>query len=143
MNTPSTTAKMQTVSSATFGPKNHPVTYRAVDLSPSNSPQTCFPVEFAPYTRSHTESRQRWQVLATIRENWDPNALEPMPVSGISPLLEFTERRDGSFYCMVPAGTGICNHRNAKKSRMLSHIRKDHLNFRPFPCGGQCGTQGW
>ena len=134
---------MQTVSSVTFAPKPIPFTYRAVDLSPSSISQSRFPVDFAPYTGSQAESRHRWQLLATSREDWDPNTLEPMMVGGISPLLAFMERREGGFYCMVPVETGMCNYRNAKKGRMLSHIRKDHLSFRPFPCGGQCGTQGW
>lgn len=143
MGTISATTKMQTVSSVTSAPKFSPFTYRAVNLSPSNRSQSRFPVDFAAFTGSQADSRHKWQTLVTFREDWNPNALEPMVARGISPLLAFTERREGSFYCMVPVGTGICNYRNAKKGRMLSHIRKDHLNFRPFPCGGQCGVQGW
>jgi hypothetical protein len=90
-----------------------------------------------------TGGDDRWRTLESDREQWDPNQLEPVTSRGTSLLLEFTERREGSFYCMVPTVSGPCNYRNVKKSRMLGHIRKDHLNFRPFRCGGQCGALGW
>jgi len=79
-----------------------------------------------------------WKLLEASRDNWNPNELEPMTSNGISPLLEFTERREGAFYCVVPVENGLCNYSNNNKGRMLSHIWIKHLNFKPFPCRGQC-----
>jgi len=119
------------------------VILRTDDLPPSVNLQSRFPVNLVPHPGSRSGSHHRWQLLEASRDNWNPNELEPMTSNGISPLLEFTERREGPFYCIVPVETGLCNYSNNKKGRMLSHIRIKHLNFRPFPCGGQCGTQGW
>jgi len=82
-----------------------------------------------------TGSHDKWLLLLASREHWDPNALEPVASNGYSPLFEFVEREKGVFHCIVPMKIGTCDYSNVKKGRMLSHIRKEHLNFRPFPCG--------
>jgi len=112
------------------------------DLPPSSSLQLRFSEDLVPLPGSQPGSYQKWRLLEASSGHWNPNEPEPLTTSGTSPLLEFTERREGCFYCVVPLETGLCNYSNIKKGRMLSHIRKDHLNFRPFPCGGQCGLQG-
>ena len=57
--------------------------------------------------------------------------------------MEWVDRRPDAFYCKVPTPTGRCRVYNAKRDRILSHVRKDHLNFRPFRCNGLCGTPDW
>ena len=49
------------------------------------------------------------------------------------------------FECRVPFNddrTNYCGATMHKKWRILSHIRT-HLQYRPFACGGQCGSPGW
>lgn len=142
-NISSTTTEVQAVSTITFALKLGPFAYGVDGPSHSDNHPSQFPVNIVPHPGSQHGSHTKWQLLEAIREHWNPNQVEPLTSTGLSPLLEFTERREGIFYCLVPTKTGLCTYKNAKKGRMLSHIRKDHLNFRPFPCIGQCGTQGW
>ena len=62
-------------------------------------------------------------------------------------LLQFFEQIGDKFYCRLPinhpnTGQSYCNHALGRKYRILGHLRA-HLNFRPFVCGGDCGTPGW
>ena len=84
-----------------------------------------------------------WQILSNDRKRWDPNTPEPIRRDGESILMNFTLRGDNTIYCRVPAQNGHCNHKNEKKERMLHHMRKDHLSFFPFPCGGGCRSPTW
>jgi hypothetical protein len=54
-----------------------------------------------------------------------------------------SERPDRKYHCRVPVEDGLCDKDNSKKDRMLAHIRKEHLHFRPLLCGGECGLIGW
>ena len=62
-------------------------------------------------------------------------------------LLQFFDQEGDQFYCRIPishpnTGQSYCNHALGRKYRILGHLRA-HLNFRPFVCGGDCGTPGW
>ena len=69
-----------------------------------------------------------------------PGRIGPLTESG---LMAFTNRRNGTFRCLVPVEGERCGYCNKKKNRMLSHIRDKHLDQRPWHCGGKCGTRGW
>jgi len=62
-------------------------------------------------------------------------------------LLQFFEQVGDRFYCRIPindpkTGQSYCNYEQGRKRRILGHLRM-HLNFRPFVCGGDCGTPSW
>jgi hypothetical protein len=82
-------------------------------------------------------------MLCDERMRWNPNAPEPLRADGESVLMNHTLQRDNTIYCRVPTQRGCCDYLNIKKERLLHHIRKDHLNFLPFVCGGGCGSQFW
>jgi len=84
-----------------------------------------------------------WQTLSNNRNQWDPNTPEPIRPDGESVLMDFTLRRDNKIYCRVPVQNGHCNYTNVKKERSLHHMRKDHLAFFPFVCGGSCRSPTW
>ena len=86
----------------------------------------------------------RWDQTCAAALQWSAlGTVEPNDRLGQSVLMEWVERRPDAFYCKVPTSNGRCNVYNAKKDRILSHVRKDHLNFRPFRCRGICGTPRW
>lgn len=66
-------------------------------------------------------------------------------------LQSFISKVEGTsrdFQCMVPIynseGSLVhCGHRIQRKDRILRHIKDSHLNYRPFVCGGRCGTDYW
>lgn len=86
-----------------------------------------------------------WDQTRAAALEWSAlGIVEPKGQNGQSVLMEWVERRpDTIFYCKVPTPNGRCRTYNAKKDRILSHLRKDHLNFRPFRCRGVCGTPHW
>jgi len=60
-------------------------------------------------------------------------------------LKDFFEKLDGKFYCKIPTnenGKDYCSAVLGRENRILSHAR-DHLDYRPFKCGGKCGKRGW
>jgi hypothetical protein len=84
-----------------------------------------------------------WDQTCAAALQWSAlGIVEPNDKNG-SVLMEWVERRTEGFYCKVPISSGRCRVFNAKKDRILSHVRKDHLNFRPFRCRGVCGTPRW
>ena len=110
----------------------------ATKRTPPNIPSTSATTEEASPTALWNQTRAaalQWSALGII---------EPKDNSRQSVLMEWVERRpDAIFYCKVPTPNGRCRIFNSKKDRILSHIRKDHLNFRPFCCRGVCGTPNW
>ena len=97
------------------------------------------------FLRPHlsVENNSAWQMLRNDRERWNPNAPEPIRPDGTSILMDFTLQRDNKIYCHVPVQGGYCNYGSIKTERLLHHIRKDHLIFLPFVCGGSCSSQTW
>jgi len=101
------------------------------------------------HSRAHSQPqsiqdvRSRWMALQIQAMTWPPGMIEPLDSSGESPLMGFVDRSEGKYHCRVPVGDGCCDKENIKKDRMLAHIRKEHLHFRPLACGGQCGNIGW
>jgi len=60
-------------------------------------------------------------------------------------LKDFFDKVDGSFHCKIPAnenGKDYCGKVLGRENRILSHAR-DHLDYRPFICGGKCGKKEW
>lgn len=57
--------------------------------------------------------------------------------------MDFAFRGDNIIYCRVPTQGKYCEYKSSKKERLLHHIRKDHLGFLPFVCGGGCLSQTW
>ena len=111
-----------------------PATKRTPPNIPSTSATTEEPSSTALWEQTRAAALQ-WSVMG---------AVEPKDQSGQSVLMEWVERRPGNaFYCKVPTPNGRCRTFNTKKDRILSHIRKDHLNFRPYCCRGVCGTPNW
>ena len=85
-----------------------------------------------------------WEQTRAAALEWSAlRTVEPKDQNGHSVLMEWVDRRNNIFYCKVPTPNGRCRVYNAKKDRILSHVRKDHLNFRPFCCYGVCGTPDW
>ena len=89
------------------------------------------------------EVRSRWVALQALAVTWPPGTIEPLDSTGESPLMAFVDRSERKYCCRVPIEGGVCDKENIKKGRMLAHIRKEHLQFRPFACGGHCGLIGW
>jgi hypothetical protein len=83
------------------------------------------------------------QTCASVAQWTALDVVEPNDSSGQSVFMEWVERRPDAFYCKVPTPSGRCKIHNSKKDRILAHVRKDHLNFRPFCCRGVCGTPHW
>lgn len=106
-------------------------------IQPSSHPQA------PPNLQSIGDIRSRWIALQTQSTTWAPDTIEPRDLSGESPLMAFVERSEGRYQCQVPVEDGGCGKENIKKDRMLAHIRKEHLHFRPLACGGRCGLIGW
>jgi hypothetical protein len=98
----------------------------------------------APATAEDTASTTLWVETCATAAQWTAlGIVEPNDQNGQSVLMEWVERRPNAFYCKVPTSSGRCKAYNAKRDRILSHIRKDHLNFRPFRCRGACGIPNW
>jgi hypothetical protein len=90
-----------------------------------------------------TEDHSAWHQIRSESTRWDPNRPEPVRGDGHSILMNFAARGDRAIYCCVPMSHEFCGYSSEKKERLLHHIRKEHLNFLPFPCGGECGSQTW
>lgn len=75
---------------------------------------------------------------------------EADPHSVDNDLQSFISKSEASRYyqCMVPipdsqGGLVHCGHRIQRKDRILRHVKDNHLHYRPFACGGRCGTSDW
>ena len=115
-------------------------------LQPQHIPQALQPARAPGGSQPPHPSNERdfaWQRLRSDRTQWHPDAPEPLRRDGESVLMNFTLRGDKGIYCRVPTQNGCCEYLNGKKERLLHHIRKDHLHFFPFVCGGGCGSQSW
>lgn len=106
----------------------------ATKRTPSNVSGASATTDDATLWEQTRAAAMQWTALGTV---------EPNDQNGQSVLMEWVERRPDAFYCKVPTPKGRCRTYNAKKDRILSHVRKDHLNFRPFRCRGVCGTPHW
>ena len=85
-----------------------------------------------------------WNQTCAEAAQWIAEGIiEPKDETGQSVLMQWVERQPNTFSCKVPTSTGYCTIDNIKKSRVVSHIRKDHLNFRPYYCRGGCENQNW
>ena len=66
-------------------------------------------------------------------------------------LQSFISKDEGPsryYQCMVPiydsqGGLVHCGHQVQRKDRILRHVRDTHLHYRPYACGGRCGTGDW
>jgi hypothetical protein len=66
-------------------------------------------------------------------------------------LQSFISRVEGTardYQCMVPIHDSHgrlvhCGHQIQRKDRILRHVKDNHLNYRPFVCGGRCGSDAW
>lgn len=66
-------------------------------------------------------------------------------------LESFVLRVEGTsrgYQCIVPIydaqGNPVhCGHQIQRRDRILRHVRDLHLHYRPFVCGGRCGTGDW
>ena len=81
--------------------------------------------------------------LQALAVTWPSDTIEPLDSTGESPLMAFVDRSERKYHCRVPVEGRLCNKENLKKDRILSHIRNEHLQFRPLACGGHCGFGGW
>jgi hypothetical protein len=126
---------------------SEPISHSPVHPNQVHSPATKGTPPNIPGTSAATEE-------ATLTALWDQTLadalqwiwmgiVEPKDPHGQSVLMDWVERRPDAFYCKVPTPNGRCKVYNTKKDRLLSHVRKDHLNFRPFRCWGACGIQHW
>ena len=76
---------------------------------------------------------------------------EADPHSVDNDLQSFVLKVEGTsrdFRCMVPIydsqGTLVhCGHQVQRRDRILRHVKDNHLNYRPFICGGKCGSRDW
>jgi hypothetical protein len=74
----------------------------------------------------------------------DPHSVDNDLQSFIS-MVEGTAR---GYQCMVPihgsqGGPVYCGYQIQRKDRILRHVKGTHLNYRPFVCGGRCGSNAW
>ena len=107
-----------------------------------------------PVLRTHNTPQQSW---TADRETWEGyneldwfilQSLEPyLPHNGRSILVRWLkEATEGnSWTCRVPLDDerSWCDHGPFKRrERAVAHVRR-HLKLKPFPCGGQCGNEGW
>jgi len=66
----------------------------------------------------------------------------------LQPFISRVEGTTRDYQCMVPIcdsqGRLVhCGHQIQRKDRILRHVRDNHLHYRPFVCGGRCGTSDW
>ena len=108
-------------------------------LQPCASPTT--PLRLA--TRPDPNYLSHWEAISNNAAVSLPDHVGSLSNAGESPLMAFVDRRAGMFCCLVPVEGEFCGYLNAKKERMMSHIRGRHLNQRPYRCGGQCGHDTW
>jgi hypothetical protein len=135
--TPSNMAQQLSKHIAHSPPHSNQVGSPATKRTPSNAPGPSITTEDAAPSA-------RWDETYAAAVQWSVSGtIEPNDQNGQSVLMEWVERRPDAFYCKVPTTSGRCQVYNAKKDRILSHVRKDHLNFRPFLCRGVCGTPHW
>jgi hypothetical protein len=116
------------------------------DVAPQPSLEACgspsTSIAPPPPPRPDPSYISHWATVANQATTSSSNHIQPLNV-GESPLMAFVARRDGTFHCLVPVEGGFCGYQNAKKERMLAHIRDKHLDHRPWRCGGQCGNLTW
>ena len=129
-------------------PLRERIAYSPMHPDQVRSPATKRTPPSIPGTSATTEEASPtalWDQVRAAALQWSAlGIVEPKGESGQSVLMDWVERRpDAIFYCKVPTPNGRCRVYNSKKDRILSHIRKDHLNFRPFCCRGVCGTPHW
>jgi hypothetical protein len=119
--------------------------------SPSMSPSaTSIPNPAVSAVRTPVE---RWQTI--LAAPWR-QAHEPEPVGHnrrpiLMDWLEDTSLPDSTqrtWMCQVPSALDItqpCGRTFTRWDRGLTHIRSQHLDFRPFPCGGlgNCKVSNW
>jgi len=94
-------------------------------------------------TSPNLEHVQHRTILTDQATGSTPGRAEPLNSSSESPLTAFTNRRNGTFHCLVPIDGELCGYVNKKRNRMLGHIRGKHLDQRPWHCRGQCGNHAW
>ena len=125
---------------------------KSIAHSPAHSNQVRSPatkrtppnIPGASTTARDANSPTLWDQTCAAAVQWSAlGMVEPNDQNGQSVLMEWIERRPDAFYCKAPTSSGRCKVYNTKKDRILSHVRKDHLNFRPFRCRGVCGTPNW
>ena len=121
-----------------------------MQLSPSPCSNHCPDIEarFAhdPPTPISTPSRDPYSV---IEEQFRSAAwrragkLEPKdPTTHRSVLFTLLEERNSGN--KGPASRcRLCNKVFPRADRAITHLRRKHLDHRPFRCGGACGTKGW
>ena len=96
---------------------------------------------------------ERWQAI--LDAPWVlANQLEPLNHNGRPILMDWLEdisppnSKERAWVCQVPSMVDItqrCEETFPQWERGLTHIRSNHLNLRPFLCGGggDCGTPNW
>jgi hypothetical protein len=111
------------------------------DLKPTLHPASHPQAQAQPQSTEGVQSR--WMALKTLAATWPRGTIEPPDSTGESPLMEFVNRSECKYHCLVPVEGGLCDREHIRKDRILPHIRNEHLHFRPFACGGRCDLDDW
>jgi hypothetical protein len=94
-------------------------------------------------TRPDSNHVSLWEAMVDQAMTWLPGHAEPLNDAGESPLMAFAARWNGTYYCFVPAEGEFCGYHHEKEINMVSHIRDEHLDQRPWRCDGQCANSLW
>jgi hypothetical protein len=113
--------------------------------SPTHYSPPCFsPIPTAAPTIDISAQQKEW--IASIRSSpwFRNNQSEPEDSPGQSIFLRFLGRasESGTYVCLFRGCGKVCNRTFDRRDRALGHVRQ-HLNHRPFWCGGRCFNANW
>jgi hypothetical protein len=103
-------------------------------------PQNEHPL-LAQHFRDITQTKERDLLIQVLNSAWLA-ANEPEPqYMGKSILVGFLHRDspDSQLSCSFDD----CERRFDRQDRAVAHVRRQHLRYTPYTCGGACGKGGW
>lgn len=112
---------------------------------PEDSAFVYEPRQFYDAQAPEATRQMRWYSFLTDAQPYLAQGLDPSdPVTGRSRLPEWiTTETAQMFVCEVPLPNGqICKVQKNRLDRAMAHTRQ-HLDLKPFKCGGQCGVSDW
>jgi hypothetical protein len=103
-------------------------------------PQSEHPL-LAQHFRDISQTKERDLLIQVLNSEWLA-ANEPEPqYMGKSILVGFLRRDipDSPLSCSFDR----CGRGFDRQDRAVAHVRRQHLKYKPYKCGGACGKGGW
>ena len=91
------------------------------------------------YFQNVSQEKERTLLIQVVNSDWLAAHEEEPQYMGRSILVGFLRRDASGLRCSFDE----CEKAFDRQDRAVAHIRRHHLNYRPFACGGACGTHGW